>query len=154
MDQGPAHVGVGCSHPFGDDVLFPTSIGVLVLQPQDLIEGLPDIPLPDVFDSTRLSAKEPEYSDDPYFCLFCGAYLGSKAELQSEASEVQKYIMDGWEFAEAPVTACCGKQFDPDGKDYLDYLNSMLNDDYEDEDQGFPRPPSEKGESEHNHKWD
>ena len=111
-------------------------------------------PLPDVFDSTRLSAKEPEYSDDPYFCLFCGAYLGSKAELQSEASEVQKYIMDGWEFAEAPVTACCGKQFDPDGKDYLDYLNSMLNDDYEDEDQGFPRPPSEKGESEHNHKWD
>ena len=41
---------------------------------------------------------------------------------------VQEYLGDGWEFADAPVTTCCGKHFDCDGKEYLEYLNSMLND--------------------------
>ena len=50
VDQGPAHVGIGCAHAFRDNVLFTAAVGFLVPKPQDLIEGLPDIPLPDVFD--------------------------------------------------------------------------------------------------------
>ena len=84
--------------------------------------------LPGNYETKILRSDNPKYSDNPYFCLFCGTYLGSKAELQSEISEVQEYLSDGWEFADAPVTTCCGKHFDCDGKEYLEYLNSMLND--------------------------
>lgn len=80
----------------------------------------------DVAQETAVQSPD-DWPDDPYYCTFCNTLLGSKAELQSEISEVQKYIMNGWEFADVPETNCCGKQFDIDGKDYLNYLISMLN---------------------------